>query len=204
MLANRADGTSVEVGITDFGPANCTTGLPDFFARADSLSAWVRSWIQALDGPASPSAPIGTPPPPVTPSPAPAKPRPAPSPPVRPKPLAGVYRGKTSQHWPITLQVATSRTALSSISFSFTLSCTRHRRVSYRIAPGRGHVTWRLTQSHGLGFDDRFNDATGEHYEVMGKFDSSGAAAGFITTTWRSQRFGTCRSGLVSWGADDV
>ena len=204
LLANRADGTSVEVGITDFGPANCTTGLPDFFARADSLSAWVRSWIQALDGPASPSAPIGTPPPPVTPSPAPAKPRPAPSPPVRPKPLAGVYRGKTSQHWPITLQVATSRTALSSISFSFTLSCTRHRRVSYRIAPGRGHVTWRLTQSHGLGFDDRFNDATGEHYEVMGKFDSSGAAAGFITTTWRSQRFGTCRSGLVSWGADDV
>ena len=55
LLANRADGTSVEVGITDFGPANCTTGLPDFFARADSLSAWVRSWIQAL----GPGVPVG-------------------------------------------------------------------------------------------------------------------------------------------------
>ena len=204
LLAKRADGTWVEVGITDFGPVNCSTGLPDFFARGDSLSPWVTSWIQAVDGPAAPSAPISTSPPTVTPSSAPGPSRPAPSPPVRPKPLAGVYRGKTSQHWPITLQVATSRTALSSISFSFTLSCTRHRRVSYRIAPGRGHITWRLTQSHGLGFDDTFKDATGEDYEVKGTFDSSGAAAGFITTTWRSHRLGTCRSGLVSWGADDV
>ena len=117
------------------------------------------------------------------------------------RPLAGDYQGRTSQHWPIKLRVAPSRNALSSLSFSFTLSCTRHRRVSYSMSPGRGHITWRLKQNRGLGFDDTFSDATGEHYEVKGSFDSSGSAAGFISTTWRSRRFGMCRSGLVSWGA---
>jgi hypothetical protein len=199
LLAQRADGTWVEIGITNSGAADCSTGVPNFFARADALSAWVASSIQGLAAPTGPSAPVITQPPPVV--------APAPHPPVAspvnmtPKPLAGVYRGRTSQHWPITLQVAASRSALSSLSFSFTLSCTRHRRVSYSMSPGRGHITWRLKQDHGLGFDDAFRDATGEHYEVKGNFDSSGSAAGFITTTWKSRRFGTCTSGSVSWGA---
>jgi secreted trypsin-like serine protease len=201
LLAQRSDGTWVELGITNWGAANCSTGVPDFFARADSISSWVTGWIQALAAPSPagpPVAPVGTPPPPVTPPPAPAPPA------VSPRPLAGLYRGRTSQRWPITLQVAASRTALSSLSFSFSLSCTRHRRVSYSISPGRGHITWRLKQDHGLGFDDTFSDSTGEHYEVKGNFDSSGSAAGFITTTWRSRRFGTCRSGLLTWGARDA
>lgn len=200
LLGQRADGTWVELGITAFGAGDCNTGVADFFSRADAVSGWVGGWIQALNGPAAPSQPVGPPPPPVTPPPAP----PPPPPVVSPKPLAGVYRGRTSQHWPITLQVAASRTALSSLSFSFTLTCTRHHRVSYRIAPGRGHLTWRLKQSSGLGFDDAFSDAAGEHYEVKGNFDSSGSAAGFITTSWRSRRFGTCSSGLVSWGAHNT
>ncbi len=198
LLAERADGTWAEIGITNTGAANCSTGVPNFFARADSLSAWVASSIQGT-APSAPSAPVITPPPPFVPPPPPA---PVASPlTMTPKPLAGVYRGRTSQHWPITLQVAASRSALSSLSFSFTLSCTRHRLVSYSMSPGRGHITWRLKQAHGLGFDDTFRDATGEHYEVKGNFDSSGSAAGFISTTWRSRRFGTCRSGSVSWGA---
>jgi Trypsin len=204
LLGQRADGTWVELGITAFGAGDCDTGVPDFFTRADAVSGWVARWIQALDGPRPPSAPVGIPPPPGTPPPASAPPRSAPPPHVSPKPLAGVYQGRTSQHWPITLQIAPSRTAVSSLSFSFTLSCARHRRVSYRIAPGGGHITWRLRQSHGLGFDDTFSDATGEHYEVNGNFDSSGSAAGFITTTWRSRRFRTCRSGLVRWGAHNT
>ena len=201
LLAQRSDGAWVELGITNWGAANCSTGVPDFFARADSISSWVAGWIQALAAPSPPAppvAPVGTLPPPVTPPPAPAPPA------VSPRPLAGVYRGRTSQRWPITLQVGASRTALSSLSFSFSLSCTRHRRVSYSISPGHGHITWRLKQDHGLGFDDTFSDSTGEHYEVKGNFDSSGSAAGFITTTWRSRRFGTCRSGLLTWGARDA
>jgi secreted trypsin-like serine protease len=190
LLAQRAGGTWIEIGITNSGAADCSTGVPNFFARADSLSAWVASWIQTLAPPPL-SAPVVTPPPAAAP--------PASS--VTPKPLAGVYRGRTSQHWPLTVQVAASRAALSSLSFSFTLSCTRHRRVSYSMSPGRGHITWRLTQDHGLGFDETFKDSTGEHYEVKGNFDTSGSAAGFINTTWRSRRFGTCRSGSVSWGA---
>ncbi|HEY1567609.1 MAG TPA: serine protease [Solirubrobacteraceae bacterium] len=201
LLGRRADGTWVEIGVTNFGPTDCSLHIPDFFARADSISPWVASAIQSLSGSGAgagsgaPSAPVGTPPPPGT-------PRPAPVPPTWSlKPLAGVYRGRTSQHFPLTVQVAASRTAVSSLSFGFTLSCTRHRRVSYRISPGRGHLTWPLKQQHGLGFDDRFTDSTGEHYEVKGSFDSTGSAAGFISTAWRSRRLGTCRSGLVSWSA---
>ncbi len=197
LLGERTDGTWVEIGITNSGAANCSTGVPNFFARADALSAWVASLIQAL-APSPPPPPVLAPPR-VAPPPSPA-PVPPPSS-VTPKPLAGVYRGRTSQHWPITLQVAASRGALSSLSFSFSLSCTRRRRVSYSMSPGRGHITWRLKQDHGLGFDDTFSDSTGERYEVRGHFDSSGSAAGFISTTWKSRRFGTCRSGSVSWGA---
>ena len=198
LLAQRAGGTWIEIGITNSGAADCSTGVPNFFARADSLSEWVASVIQGPAPPSGPSAPVITPPP-VAPPPPVASPLT-----MTPKPLAGTYRGRTSQHWPITLQVAPSRSALSSLSFSFTLNCTRHRRVSYSMSPGRGHITWRLKQDHGLGFDDTFSDTAGGHYEVKGNFDSTGSAAGFITTTWKSRRFGTCRSGSVSWGARDA
>lgn len=201
LLGQRADGTWIELGITAFGAGNCDTGIANFFSRADAVAGWVDSAIQSVNPPSATPGPGSVPPPTVTAPAGSAPPRSAPTPPVRPKPLAGVYRGETSQHQPITMQVAQSRTALSSLSFSFTLRCTRHRRVSYRIAPGHGHVSWRLKQSHGLGFDDTFSDATGEQYEVKGSFDSSGSAAGFLTTTWHSRRFGMCRSGLVSWGA---
>ncbi len=199
LLGQRPDGTWIELGITAFGAGNCDTAVANFFTRADAVAGWVASAIQVLGPP--PSGPGSVASPTVTPPGGSAPPRSAPTPPAGPKPLAGVYRGETSQHWPITMRVAPSRTALSSVSFSFTLRCTRHRRVSYRVAPGHGHIAWRLTQSHGLGFDDTFSDATGERYEVKGSFDSSGSAAGFITTTWRSRGFGMCRSGLVSWGA---
>ena len=202
LLAERADGTWVEIGITNSGAADCSTGVPNFFARTDALSAWVASSIRGTAAPSGPSAPVITPPRPVASPPPPPVASPLT---MTPKPLAGVYRGRTSQHWPIALQVAGSRSALSSLSFSFTLSCWRHhRRVSYSMSPGRGHITWRLKQDHGLGFDDTFRDTTGEPYEVKGNFDSSGSAAGFITTTWKSRRFGTCGSGLVSWGARDT
>jgi hypothetical protein len=207
LLAQRGDGTWVEIGITNWGAANCSTGVPDFFARADAISPWVGGWIQALSPPAAPAAPAApsTPPAPAGTAPAPVTVPPAAAPPhVSPTPVAGVYRGRTSQHWPITLRVAASRTALSSLSFGFSLRCTRHRRVSYSMSPGHGHITWRLTKEHGLGFDDTFSDATGEQYEVKGGFDSSGSAAGFIHTTWKSRRFGTCSSGLVTWGARDT
>jgi hypothetical protein len=204
LLAQRGDGTWVEIGITNWGAANCSTGVPDFFARADAISAWVGGWIQALSAPSAPSspsvpsAPVATPPPPVTPPPAPAPAS------ASPKPLPGVYRGRTSQHRPITLRVAPSRTALSSLSFSFSLRCTRHRRVSYSMSPGHGRISWRLTKEHGLGFEDTFSDTTGEHYDIKGGFDSSGSAAGSIRTTWKSRRLGTCSSGLVAWSARDT
>jgi secreted trypsin-like serine protease len=197
LLARRADGTWVEIGITNTGAANCSTGVPNFFARADALSAWVGNAIQGLAAPAAPTTPTGTAPPAAAPPPAPA---PSPSS-AAPKPLAGVYRGRTSQRWPIKLQVAPSRAALSSLSFSFTLKCTHHRQVSYSMSPGHGHITWRLKLNRGLAFDDTFSDTTGEQYDVKGSFDSSGSAAGFINTMWRSRRFGMCRSGWVSWGA---
>lgn len=188
VLAQRADGTVVEIGVTSWGAPDCDTGEPDFFTRADAIAGWANDWIQAVDPAPAPTAPA--------PAPSAAPPPPAPSPGLS-KPLAGAYRGQTSQRLPIVLQVAGSRTSLGKVSFSFRLRCTRRRAPTYRIAvPG-----WRLHEDDGLGFDDRFTDTTGERYEVRGTFDSSGNAAGFLSTTWRSRRYGSCSSGLVSWGA---
>ena len=46
-LAFRGDETPVQIGITNLGPADCDTRLPDVFTRVDRVSAWVGEWIAA-------------------------------------------------------------------------------------------------------------------------------------------------------------
>lgn len=60
VLADYLTGSPIEVGITSWGMGNssdpCFTNLPDFFTRADSISAWAYSWVQTLvPSPASPT-----------------------------------------------------------------------------------------------------------------------------------------------------
>lgn len=59
-IAQRADGTPVELGITSTGGPSCSTRLPNVLTRVDYVSAWVSQWIAATE--------TGAPPPVVDPS----------------------------------------------------------------------------------------------------------------------------------------
>ena len=48
-IATRADGTPVEVGVVSTGGPGCNRHLPNVFTRVDQLSAWVASWIAAVE-----------------------------------------------------------------------------------------------------------------------------------------------------------
>ncbi|HET7443720.1 MAG TPA: serine protease [Solirubrobacterales bacterium] len=53
-IATRADGTPVEVGIVSTGGPECNRHLPNVFTRVDQVTAWVASWVAAVEagGPA--------------------------------------------------------------------------------------------------------------------------------------------------------
>lgn len=59
-IAQRADGTPVELGITSTGGPSCSTRLPNVLTRVDFVSTWVAEWIAATES--------GAPPPVVDPS----------------------------------------------------------------------------------------------------------------------------------------
>jgi hypothetical protein len=232
-VAQRPDGTWVEIGITSFGPADGNTADADFFTRADSISAWVNSEIPLLSPPAVTSgaaSQVGqstaqlngqvnpnenattyffqygtstgygeTTPSRTTNNGSTALSADAslsglapgstyhyrliatnangtsygadqafttsapPPPPPSPEPEYGQYKGRTSQGWPIHVRVGTNATSIASVSFSFTLRCTRHRRpLSYNIVAG--NTPWELDRDDGLGFSNSFRDTTGTHY----------------------------------------
>ncbi len=58
-IAQRADGSPVEIGITSTGAPNCDTRLPNVFTRVDTVSTWAAEWIAAVEA--------GGPPPPLKP-----------------------------------------------------------------------------------------------------------------------------------------
>jgi hypothetical protein len=48
-IAHRADGSPVEVGIVSTGGPGCSPSLPNIFTRVDQVSAWVASWVAAVE-----------------------------------------------------------------------------------------------------------------------------------------------------------
>jgi hypothetical protein len=176
-------GTSVEVGIISFGASNCETTQAGFLTRADAISSWATSWIQSV----KPTPTTAAPPPPVT------------SAPSLPKP--GIYRGATTQGRPIILRVTSSRNAISKLKFGFRLRCTRRRAPAYTFAPRISPQGWDFDAASGLDFSHSFNDSSGEHYHLAGAFTPGGAAAGTLTTRWRSHRYGNCSAGPLHWTA---
>jgi len=46
-IATRPDGTQVEIGVTSL--STCNPSSPAVFTRVDQISAWVRSWINAVE-----------------------------------------------------------------------------------------------------------------------------------------------------------
>jgi secreted trypsin-like serine protease len=128
---------------------------------------------------------------------------PPPSPPPPPKPEAGTYRGKTSQHDPISIKVAANHAQVSGMTINFGLRCTRrHRRVTYVITP-KGSYYWprRITADGGLGFSDSFLDANNWRYKFKATFTTTGRVTGTMSVTAKHQRYGTCTSGTVRWSA---
>lgn len=48
-IAQRADGSLVEIGITSTGAPNCSTKLPNIFTRVDTVSTWAAEWVAAVE-----------------------------------------------------------------------------------------------------------------------------------------------------------
>jgi hypothetical protein len=182
--------TWVEIGLTSSGASNCSTALPGFFTRTDTIDTWIQDEIDQ-NAPAAPNAS-----PPTT---APTAPT-APTQPqvTRPTPRSGMYRGHTTQRQPIRVRVNSSRTTISDIRFGFDLLCTRHSALSYTITP---RLTWKLSDASKTGFTDRFHGRAGTRYRLAGTFSSTGTAAGTLTVSWQTAGDGRCTSGPVRWNA---
>jgi len=194
------DGTDVEVGITSFGAADCNTEQPGFLTRADAISSWADSWIQAVQPPPAPTpTPTPTPSPTPTPTPAPTPP-PMPAPTATQSPKTGVYTGTTSQGWPIRIKIAASR-SITAVTFGFRLRCSRGK-PAFTFRPLTGGASWTLNTSAGMGFARNFHDDNGEQYRLTGLFTAAGTASGTLTTSWHSRRYGSCSTdGIVKWHA---
>jgi secreted trypsin-like serine protease len=117
-------------------------------------------------------------------------------------PLTGRYRGQTTQRWPIVLRVAAGGRAMSALTFSFEMKCTRRPLPSYSVTPlSTSNPTWKLNDAAGLGFSDTSYDTDGTRYRVSGTFTTTGAASGMLTATRKTRRNGSCSTGTVHWHA---
>jgi secreted trypsin-like serine protease len=190
------DQTWVEIGLTSFGADDCNTAQPGFFTRTDTIDAWIQGELQqnalAPPSPSPPTTVTSTPTAPIAPT------TPSQPPTALPAPKAGLYRGRTTQNQPISVQVNPSRTTISNIRLEFNLRCTRHPALRYTETPG---LTVKLSLRSGMGFRARFHDSTGTKYRLTGTFGTSGNAVGTLTITWQTARYGRCASGPLSWYA---
>lgn len=48
-IAQRSDGSAVEVGVVSSGGPGCSRALPNVFTRVDQVSSWVASWIASVE-----------------------------------------------------------------------------------------------------------------------------------------------------------
>jgi secreted trypsin-like serine protease len=57
LLAREAPGGEpMEIGIVVHGYARCSTRLPSVFTRVEAIAAWVKTWVDAYQSPATPPA----------------------------------------------------------------------------------------------------------------------------------------------------
>lgn len=96
LLADEANGTPIEIGITSVGPADCDTTSADYFTGLLPAAPWIESEISAV-------APHPTPPPPTTTTPPPTTTATTPAPtttttnPSKPK-LPGMNKATARSH----------------------------------------------------------------------------------------------------------
>jgi len=56
VIAQRPDGSPVELGIVSTGGPQCSTRVPNIFTRADLISTWAAEWVAAIETGAPPPA----------------------------------------------------------------------------------------------------------------------------------------------------
>lgn len=56
VIAQRADGSPVEIGVVSTGGPLCSTKVPNIFTRTDLVSTWAGEWVAAIETGAPPPA----------------------------------------------------------------------------------------------------------------------------------------------------
>jgi secreted trypsin-like serine protease len=134
-LIALASGSVVEIGITSHIQDECLTTYPDVFTRADSISSWVNTWIEALKPPPTPPSapPAPLPTPSIQPQPTPNKPAPissgssstvsAPSPAPQPPNEPGYYASRLSKLRKIVIHVSGDGKHIVGLSIKMPVHC---------------------------------------------------------------------------------
>jgi hypothetical protein len=117
------------------------------------------------------------------------------SPRSHPKPVPGTYAGFSSQKKTVTASVG--RNAVRQIMLSYRIGCSKRTHVIHL----EGSVTVTQLPVTQLAFATRFHVRDGQLYKIAGMFTTSGRVKGTMSVTWHSARYGSCRTGLISWRA---
>jgi secreted trypsin-like serine protease len=224
LLAQRGDGTWVEIGLTSWGVRGCSTDMPSVFTRISSVSSWVGQQIVAASGSAQPAAVpttttsttttfTTTTSTPTTSTPTTTSPTPpaavTPLPPLTVAPAAGAdtpragrYRGSSRGGRTIVLRVATGGRAVSGLRFAYAMRCTRRTRGAVVTAITPNH-RWPIVFSGAAWrFERRFRGAGTTSFRVVGRLTRSGSVSGTLRVTAPvTRRYGRCDSGVVRYSA---
>jgi hypothetical protein len=117
------------------------------------------------------------------------------SPRSQPKPVPGTYAGFSSQKKTVTASV--TRNAVRQIMLNYRIGCSKRSRQIHLV----GSVTVTQLPVKQLAFATRFHVRDGQLYKIAGVFTTSGRVKGTMSVTLNSARYGTCRTGLISWTA---
>jgi hypothetical protein len=109
------------------------------------------------------------------------------------KPVPGTYSGSTSQTNK-TVTASVSRNAVRRIAFTYRIGC-----------PNNVHLNGTMASSvlpiQQLAFASKFRIADGQMFKLAGVFTTSGRVKGTLSVTLNSAKYGSCRSGVISWSA---
>jgi hypothetical protein len=111
------------------------------------------------------------------------------------KPVPGMYAGFSSQKTTVTASVG--RNAIRQITLNYRMGCSKRTRRIHLV----GSATATQLPIKQLAFAARFHVRDGQVYKIAGVFTTSGRVKGTMSVSWHSARYGTCRTGVISWTA---
>ena len=108
------------------------------------------------------------------------------------KPVPGTYSGTTSQGKTVTASVG--RNAVRRIAFTYRIGCSTNVHLN-------GTMASAVLPIKQLAFASNFRIADGQMFKLAGVFTTSGRVKGTLRVTYNSAKYGSCRSGVISWSA---